>query len=311
MSLSDALSLLPDIHIHASLVLCALVFAWMVAIHRGADAQSPTRHIRRKTMSSTTQKGPAAPQGEFSSAVQTSGPRRSLVSLARAARPSQGSTAVSSGAFTVRWDRTAIFAVSALALLTAVITALAALFGAATGAVAGISLGIAVLGVVGLRLLALRDRKHRTDRQIEAAFQEAASPVSADRVFDASASAPWAVQTTAPSTAVSSPQVADSGPAQDTAADSVSSAATPAGEAPSRSTKQAQATLPSVPRPTYLDAPEAIRPDQKPLELPEVKVAQPGTRLKDGVSAEYQARMQASAQRTLDLDKVLERRRAV
>lgn len=66
-----------------------------------------------------------------------------------------------------------------------------------------------------------------------------------------------------------------------------------------------------MPRPTYLDAPEAVRPEPQPLELPEVKTAQPGTRLKDGVSAEYTARVQASANRTLDLDKVLERRRAV
>lgn len=54
-----------------------------------------------------------------------------------------------------------------------------------------------------------------------------------------------------------------------------------------------------------------MRPEPQPLELPEVKTAQPGTRLKDGVSAEYTARVQASANRTLDLDKVLERRRAV
>ena len=262
-------------------------------------------------MSSTTQNGPAASQGESSSVVQSSGPRRSIVSLARAARPSQGSTAVSSGSFTVRWDRTAIFAVAALALLTAVITGLAALFGAATGAVAGISLGIAVLGVVGLRLLALRDRKPRTDRQIEAAFEEAASPVSTGGVFDASASAPWAVHTTSSGTTASTPQAAEATTAQDTTtADSTATESAPLA-APGRSTEKPQATLPSVPRPTYLDAPEAIRPEQKPLELPEVKAAQPGTRLKDGVSAEYQARVQASAQRTMDLDKVLERRRAV
>lgn len=262
-------------------------------------------------MQSTQQTGSATAAGAAAGSAPSSGPHRSLVSLARAARPSLGSTAVTPRSFTIRWDRTAIALLVVLGLLTAVITGLAALFGAPTGAVAGISLLVAALGVAGLRLLALRDRKRRTDRQIEAAFEEAAAPASVGTVFDAAASAPWAVRTAA---------AAEKGSASveepDTAPDVSASTPAPANESATEQTvpSAARATAPtqlSVPRPTYLDAPEAVRPEPQPLELPEVKTAQPGTRLKDGVSAEYTARVQASANRTLDLDKVLERRRAV
>ena len=148
-------------------------------------------------MQSTQQTGSATATGAAAGSAPSSGPHRSLVSLARAARPSLGSTAVTPRSFTIRWDRTAIALLVVLGLLTAVITGLAALFGAPTGAVAGISLLVAALGVAGLRLLALRDRKRRTDRQIEAAFEEAAAPASVGTVFDAAASAPWAVRTAA------------------------------------------------------------------------------------------------------------------
>lgn len=307
-SLSDALSLLPDIRIHASLVLCALVLGWMVAIHRKADAPQPTRRTRRKTMPSTIQNGSDAHPGESTASVPSSGPRRSIVSLARAARPAGGSTAVSSGSFSIRWDRTVIALVAVLALLTALVTGVAALLGAPTAAVAGISLGVAVLGVAGLRLLALRDRKRRTDRQIEAAFDEAILPSTTSRVFDADASAPWAVRPTAEPTGV---PAAEAGEQDERSTAGEAASAQPAATTAAAPARSTAGTLPSVPRPTYLDAPEAIRPDQQPLEAAQVKTAQPGTRLKDGVSPEYAARVQSTANRTLDLDKVLERRRAV
>lgn len=215
-----------------------------------------------------------------------------------------GSHALSGTGFRIRWDRTIIALVVLVALLTFVIAGTAALFGAGTGMAAGLALLVAVAGVVTLRALALRDRKRRRDARIEEAFSEAMGPSEptgvgshgSDTVFDAASTAH-------PAPAQRFGQASDEaavGKAEVTsAADSV--------EAP-EDTSSARL---DVPRPTYLDAAEAHRPVPEPLAPPQVPSHQPGTRLKNGVSPEYRATVEATANRSLDLDKVLERRRAV
>ncbi|WP_141566024.1 hypothetical protein [Citricoccus sp. CH26A] len=279
-SLSLALGYLPDIRLHASLVLCVLVAAWLIAIHRRATRQPPSRSHRRKSMSRNSQSTP----GVAGRSRVTSGP-----------------------GFRIRWDRTIIALVAALALVTAVVTGLAAALGAGTGAAAALSALLAVAGVASLRALALRDRKRRRDERIEQAFTEAMSPArpaagptghGSATVFDAASGTP----TDQPEEAdVVAPPAA--GPRQD--ADPAPAPDTTPG------TRADDAPRPSVPRPTYLDAAEAHRPLPAPLARPEVPAHQPGTKLKAGVSDEYLAKVQATANRPLDLDKVLERRRAV
>ena len=217
-------------------------------------------------------------------------------------RPATSAAAPESG-FRVKWDRTALAAIALVAALTFIGTGLAAAFGAGTLLVAGISAVVAVAAVAALRTLAVLDRKKRADRRIEDAFDEAMSPTlpAADPVT-----------TAAGSTAVFDAASGNSRPA----------ASTPAGRTPSPSADREDAApaeaagpdaavLPSVPRPTYLDAGEARRPEPAPLMPPESPMASPGVKLKSGVSAEYRAKVEATANRTLDLDKVLERRRAV
>jgi hypothetical protein len=218
-----------------------------------------------------------------------------------------GRSRVTSGSgFRIKWDRTIIALVAVLALMTAVITGIAAAFGAGTGAAAAISALLTLAGIASLRALALRDRKRRRDEQIEQAFTEAMSPArpaavptghGSTAVFDAAPGTPTDQQ---PDADVAAPTAgprkdADQAPAPDK---------TPG-------TRVDDASRPAVPRPTYLDAAEAHRPLPEPLARPEVPAHQPGTKLKDGVSGEYLAKVQATANRPLDLDKVLERRRAV
>jgi len=278
-SLSLALGYLPDIRLHASLVLCALVAVWLIAIHRRATRQPPSRSHRRKSMSRNSQSTPGA------------------------AGRSRGTSGTG---FRIKWDRTIIALVALLALATAVVTGIAAAFGAGTGAAAAISALLTVAGVASLRALALRDRKRRRDERIEQAFTEAMSPAQpaagptghgSATVFDAASGTPTdqrdEAEVAAPETGPL--QDADQAPAPDT---------TPG-------TRADDAARPSVPRPTYLDAAEAHRPLPAPLARPEVPAHQPGTKLKAGVSDEYLAKVQATANRPLDLDKVLERRRAV
>ncbi|MFC4428288.1 hypothetical protein [Citricoccus alkalitolerans] len=224
------------------------------------------------------------------------------------ARPVDAAKESASG-FRVKWDRTIIAAVAVLAALTFLGTGIAAAFGAGTLLVSGIAAAVAVAGVATLRTLALRDRKKRKDRRIESAFDEAMNPglptsertvptTGPTRVFDAAAgSTSGRGAATAPAEkAVSAPSTEQTAPEQvtrDAGADESASA------------------LPSVPRPTYLDAAEAHRVAPAPIAKPEAPQASPGVKLKAGVSAEYRAKVEATANRTLDLDKVLERRRAV
>lgn len=213
--------------------------------------------------------------------------------------------------FRVKWDRTALAALALVAALTFIGTGVAAAFGASTLVIAGVSAVVAVAAVASLRALAVRDRKKRADRRIEHAFDEAMSPTLAAAgpvvsgagttpVFDAasSTSATGGIrdQASAPSDRPTAPATErqDADPAESTAPVS-----------------QDAAALPTVPRPTYLDAGEAHRPAPAPLVTPQAPMASPGVKLKSGVSAEYRARLEATAHRPLDLDKVLERRRAV
>ncbi len=286
-SLSLALGYLPNIHLHASLVLCALVAVWLIAIHRRSTRQPPSRSHRRKSMSRNSQSTP----GDAGRSRATSGP-----------------------GFRIKWDRTIIALVALLALVIALVTGLAAAFGAGTGPLALISALVTVAGVASLRALALQDRRRRRDQTIEQAFAEAMNPPrpasgpsghGSATVFDAASGEPAEEREGADvAEPVSGPdRDADRAPGADEAPD--------ARAEDSAARADDSAARPGVPRPTYLDAAEAHRPVPAPLARPEVPAHEPGTKLKAGVSDEYLAQVQATANRTLDLDKVLKRRRAI
>ncbi|MGM7668669.1 hypothetical protein [Microbacterium sp. A93] len=207
--------------------------------------------------------------------------------------------------FRVKWGRTALAALALVAALTFIGTGLAAAFGAGTLLIAGLSAVVAVAAVATLRALAVRDRKKRADRRIEHAFDEAMSPTpaAADHVVSGAGTTP--VFDAASGTGDTRPQA--SAPSDRPAVPS----AEPQKAAPAEPGAATVPAVPAVPRPTYLDASEAHRPAPAPLVTPEAPMASPGVKLKSGVSAEYRAKLEATAHRPLDLDKVLERRRAV
>ncbi|MDI3329631.1 MAG: hypothetical protein QJR09_02705 [Micrococcus sp.] len=217
------------------------------------------------------------------------------------------SRATSGSGFRIKWDRTIIALVALLALVTALVTGIAAAFGAGTGPVAAVSALVTVAGAAALRALALRDRKRRRDATIEQAFTEAMNPAQpaagpsghgSSTVFDAASGTPAEQHDDAAVAAPVTDQDPDAEP-------------TPAPGKARDAQADDSAARAGVPRPTYLDAAEAHRPLPAPLARPTVPAHQPGTKLKAGVSDEYLAKVQATANRPLDLDKVLERRRAV
>lgn len=236
-------------------------------------------------------------------------PHRSAPTEGHAERPTPAPR------ITVRWGRTAVFLVAVLALGTFLVTGIASAFGAATVTVAGISLLVGVGSLATLRGLALRDQRRRRAQRVEDAFAEATSPSqpvrstpraaeTADRpethrdapVFDHQPETTAPAPTHMATEEAAAVQEADTGTASETAANTETTA-TPA--------------VARVPRPMYLDAAEVTRPEPEPMEAEAEPVPSSNVQLKDGVSSEYQAQLAARANRRLDLDKVLERRRAI
>lgn len=220
--------------------------------------------------------------------------RRASRQRRKAMHSSPSSTHSGGTGFSIRWGRLTIFAIGAIALVVALITAITGLFGAGTWATAGIAVLLAGACYGMLRGLAILDSKKRAREREKLAMSEGLetsiatyttshrSPVTFnDEVFDFVEN--------------SDEHVAPVEPAEE-----------PVAEAP--------APLPArvpLPRPMYLDAPEVAREAPEPLDTPKDPVPSRDVQLSEGVSHEYQEKISEKANTRLDLDKVLNRRRAI
>ena len=290
-----ALDALADARVSASLVIVALVafLAWRLVLRRHRLASAPARPSMPRSFMHRLQSSPAvrALTARFSGR---------LSAAADAARAARGRTGLH-----IRWGRTALFLAALVALLVFLVAGLAAAFGAGTLALAGWSLLFAVAGLAGLRALAVRDRTRRARPAAVVVPERPAGPAAEER--EAPAADPerdrrvletvLAFETEAPRPAAA-PAASRVEPVVVTA----SAAAAPAADR--------AVTIPAVPRPTYLDAPEMARPLPAPLETPAPTGAD--TRLQDAAhTADDQ--ISAAAEQdiaALDLDNVLARRRA-
>ncbi|QCP07630.1 hypothetical protein FDF08_06175 [Micrococcus luteus] len=292
-----ALDALADARVSASFVILALVayFAWRLVVRRRRVESAPARPTMLRSTMHRLQSSPAV----RALTERLSGRVSGLADSARAAgRRTAG--------LQVRWGRTALFLAALAALAVALVAGVAAAFGAGTAGLAGACLLFAVAAVAGLRALAVRDRARRAPAAVVEAPAEAAphaapeaprvDPERDRRVFEtvlgledeaarvsaAAPAAPAAAPTVVAASAVRAPEATDT------------------------------VTLPVVPRPTYLDAPEMLRPAPAPLTAPEA--AGSDVRLKDAArAAEHEEALSATAEQdvaALDLDHVLARRRA-
>ena len=290
-----ALDALADARVSASLVIVALVafLAWRLVLRRHRLASAPARPSMPRSFMHRLQSSPAvrALTARFSGR---------LSAAADAARAARGRTGLH-----IRWGRTALFLAALVALLVFLVAGLAAAFGAGTLALAGWSLLFAVAGLAGLRALAVRDRTRRARPAAAVVVPECPTAPAAEerqappadperdrRVLETV----LAFETEAPRPAAA-PAASRAEPVVVTA-----SAAAPAADR--------AVTIPAVPRPTYLDAPEMARPLPAPLETPAPTGAD--TRPQDAArTADDQ--ISAAAEQdiaALDLDNVLARRRA-
>ncbi|ACS31129.1 Uncharacterised protein [Micrococcus luteus NCTC 2665] len=292
-----ALDALADARVSASLVMVALValvafLAWRLVLRRHRLASAPARPSMPRSFMHRLQSSPAvrALSARFSGR---------LSAAADAARTARGRTGLR-----IRWGRTALFLTALVALLVFLVAGVAAAFGAGTLSLAGWSLLFAAAGLAGLRALAVRDCTRRARPAAVVAPERPAAPAVEER--QAPPADPerdrrvletvLAFETEAPR-----PAAAPAAPRVEPVVVTASSAAPAADRV---------VTIPAVPRPTYLDAPEMARPLPTPLETPA-----PGgsdTRLQDAArTADDQ--ISAAAEQdiaALDLDNVLARRRA-
>ncbi|MFE4544502.1 hypothetical protein [Arthrobacter sp. NPDC056727] len=231
------------------------------------------------------------------------------------------------GAFRIRYGRTAIAFVGLLSFVTAIVAGVLRLFGLGNPWVPAVAFLTGIAAVVVLRRLAVRDRRRKVSAAFRAAMgspagREAVSESPAEAVhapepvklresalFDAEAEAPKPKPLTAT-------ELREAALAVAVAAGDESAAAPVQGPAaPAESSWEPV----EVPKPTYVEAAKAERPAPEPLALPDAPKSVGKPSLKQGPAAAppaaspnaAPAKPLTKAQSALsNLDDVLQRRRA-
>jgi hypothetical protein len=228
--------------------------------------------------------------------------------------------------FRIRYGRTALALVGLLSLVTAFISGVLVAFGVGSPALPLLCTGLTIASVALLRFLAVRDRKAKVDAAFRSAMSaperrrpdpaealppkpEAAPMRPESPLFDAEAGETKIKRLTAVELREAALAVAVA------AGDTSAAAAAPA--APAGTPWEPV----EVPKPVYVEAAKATRPEPEPLELPESPKAAGKPSLKKGAAgvpaAEGTEAQQLSAQQLSkaqsalsNLDDVLQRRRA-
>jgi hypothetical protein len=230
------------------------------------------------------------------------------------AAPSGSAT---TGAFRIRYGRTALALAGVVGLLTAFISTVLLLFGLGTALLPVAGMATTVVAVALLRFLAVRDRKAK----VQAAFRSAMSaPVRArEAVSDAPDEPRPAVQPESPlfdaEAHAPAPQPLTAMELREAAlAVAVAAGDASAGGAVRPEPVETTWEPVDVPKPVYVEAAKAERPAPEPLDLPEAPKAVGKPSLKQGTPAVPpvpSAKPLTKAQSALsNLDDVLQRRRA-
>ena len=270
-TLAATLGFLPEIDIATSIVVAVVVVVGLVILARRPDVTQRTRKSRESRQ------------------------RR------KAMQSSPSSTTSGGTGFSIRWGRLAIFGVGAIALLVAVICVLAGLFGAATWVTAGISVLVTAASYGALRGLAIMDSKKRAREREKLSRSEGLEATIAQYTTQASQQNTNVNANDEIFDVADEPERQQAEPLDEPVAQEEPTAAAPA-PVPARQ---------PVPRPMYLDTPEVQREVPEPLETPQEPTPSRQVQLSEGVSSQYQEKIQQKANTRLDLDKVLNRRRAM
>jgi hypothetical protein len=227
------------------------------------------------------------------------------------------------GKFRIRYGRTAIALIGLLSLVTAFVSGVLLIFGLGAPVLPLTFVALTVGSVVLLRGLAVRDRRAKVNAAFRSAMTaptrqpaaagnvppkpEAAPAKPENPLFDAEAHQPKVKPLTAM-------ELREAALAVAVAAGDPSAAASAAAAASASATWEPV----EIPKPVYVEAAKAERPDPEPLELPAAPKAVGKPSLKQGAAAAPPAAPAAAespqlskAQSALsNLDDVLQRRRA-
>ena len=337
--LNAVLGVFSDLRISASLVILALILwlGWKVVTVEGI--RSAARDARASEAAASPAADAAADSASTTSpqegtpmtSASAPAPERRTFRRPAVPRPAFAArrAAAPAGGFRVRWGRTALFLAAVALAVTFLVTGVAAAFGAETVTLAGWSLLGTAAAVGALRMLAVRDRRarraaraararaeaHRAPAHIARgahvarAAARAAEPAAQAPATAQEAAAVPAVEETAPAATAPAPSVAARTPAAQQAQADVPAAEQALPAVVEQTEPRRTVVLPTVPRPTYLDAPEMQRSAPARIEA-EAKAPSADVRLADGVSVLQRRRARAQAAPSLDLDSVLARRRA-
>lgn len=223
--------------------------------------------------------------------------RRESRQRRKAMKSSPSSTHSGGTGFSIRWGRLSVFALGALALMVAVITGIAGLFGASTWLAAVLSALIAAVCYGALRGLAILDSKKRAREREQLSISEGLETTIATYADPGIRQAP----------ASGNDEVFDFADAPTQQQKIIEQEAE---EVVAYAPQPIPARIP-LPRPIYLDAPEVQRAAPEPLQTPQDPVPSRAVQLSEGVSSQYQDKITEKANTRLDLDKVLNRRRAI
>ncbi|MFF2315506.1 hypothetical protein ACFVTE_04465 [Arthrobacter sp. NPDC058097] len=265
----------------------------------------------------------AAQQEKRMDTRKSSEPATGLAPAPSGSRPAAKGT----GAFRIRYGRTAIAFVGLLSFLTAIVAGVLRLFGLGNPWVPAVAFLTGAAAVVVLRRLAVRDRR----RKVSAAFRAAmGSPASRESAAERPAESVPAAEPAQPrENALFDAEAEASKPKPLTAVELREAAlavALAAGDESAAAPVQGPAASPDsswdpveVPKPTYVEAAKAERPAPEPLALPEAPKSVGKPSLKQGPAAAppvaspnaAPAKPLTKAQSALsNLDDVLQRRRA-
>ncbi|WP_306632484.1 hypothetical protein [Arthrobacter sp. B1I2] len=222
--------------------------------------------------------------------------------------------------FRIRYGRTALALVGLLSLVTAFISGVLAAFGVGSPALPLLCTVLTVASVALLRFLAVRDRKAKVDAAFRSAMSAPARrPDPAEAIPPKPEAAPMR-----PESPLFDAEAGQTKIKRLTVAELREAALAVAVAAGDTSAAAAVETTPAgtpwepveVPKPVYVEAAKAKRPEPEPLELPEAPKAVGKPSLKQGAAGApaaeaAEAQQMTKAQTALsNLDDVLQRRRA-
>lgn len=326
------LEMIPSLPIHSSVLIPLVAGLFLAALM--LRAQRLTKQSGQQTRGLTTRQARTARRRASRKRARSAGPNdrgteMSRINAEESSRPGAGAQETSPEGFRIRWGRTLLTAAGLLAIIGGIGSAIAVPFvSALTWTVPAVFGAVLVASLISLRASAVvRRRAHRRAR-VERAMRDAMSPepqVSRDAPPTSAASAApddAEQQAAPPFNALNADEAGQGGPDslvtldEDGLPDSADrlfahrDAAVQHQHLSSTGARSEETwDVRSVPAAHYMVAAKAERPEPEPLQQ-QAPVPSAGVKLKQTAASPERAAGGSDSQESINLDQVLQRRRA-